>query len=363
MQKIDLLIVGAGLYGSTIAYEQHKKGKSVVVIDKRPHIGGNCYTEDVEGIPVHKYGAHIFHTSDKEVWDFINQFCEFNNYVNSPIAIHNNRAYNLPFNMNLFAKVFDVLTPDEAKQRISKEIERDFVEDPQNLEEQAINLVGTTIYRKFIKGYTEKQWGRKCTELPASIIKRLPLRFTFDNNYFRDTYQGVPKKGYTEAFSKMLDGITVLTNTEYLDAIKTFSPKKTIYTGKIDEFYDYKYGKLEYRSLTFESQILDTENAQGNAVLNYPDEWDDQTRTIEHKHFYPDLETKKTVLTHEYSKECEEGDIPYYPIGLKQNKDLYKRYAKLSEGGDVIFGGRLGEYQYLDMDKTIRKALDLSKTL
>ena len=359
MKKYDYLIVGAGLYGSIFAYEMNKKGKKCLVIDKRNHIGGNIYCENIEGINVHKYGAHIFHTSNKEVWEYINQFCEFNNYINSPIANYKGEIYNLPFNMNTFNKLWGVVTPEEAKVKIEEQKKEFSITEPKNLEEQAISLIGKDIYEKLIKGYTEKQWGRKATELPAFIIKRLPVRFTYDNNYFNDRYQGIPIGGYTKIIEKMLEGIEVKLNTNFFDNREYFEniAEKIVFTGMIDEFYNYKFGKLEYRSLRFETEILDEENYQGNAVVNYTEREIPYTRIIEHKHFEFGKQ-EKTVITKEYPSEWREGDEPYYPVNDEKNNKLYKKYRELAEKEEnVIFGGRLGEYKYYDMDKVIEKVL------
>ena len=359
MKKYDYLIVGAGLYGSIFAYEMNKKGKKCLVIDKRNHIGGNIYCKNIEGINVHKYGAHIFHTSNKEVWEYINQFCEFNNYINSPIANYKGEIYNLPFNMNTFNKLWGVVTPKEAKEKIEEQKKEFSIIEPKNLEEQAISLIGKDIYEKLIKGYTEKQWGRKATELPAFIIKRLPVRFTYDNNYFNDRYQGIPIGGYTKIIEKMLNGIEVKLNINFFDDREYFEniAEKIVFTGMIDEFYNYKFGKLEYRSLRFETEILDEGNYQGNAVVNYTEREIPYTRIIEHKHFEFGKQ-EKTVITKEYPSEWKEGDEPYYPVNDEKNNKLYGKYRELVEKEkDVIFGGRLGEYKYYDMDKVIEKVL------
>lgn len=359
----DYLIVGAGLFGSVFAYEAGKRGKKCLVIDKRNHIAGNIYTENIEGINVHKSGAHIFHTSNKEVWDYINLFADFNNYINSPIANYKNSIYNLPFNMNTFNKMWGVKTPQEAKNKIKNQIKELNIENPKNLEEQALSLVGTDVYEKLIKGYTEKQWGRSCTDLPSFIIKRLPLRFTYNNNYFNDRYQGIPIGGYTEIIRKMLTDADVKLNTDYFSFIKE-NPNiadKIVYTGMIDEFYDYKYGVLEYRSLKFESETLDIENYQGNAVVNYTEREVPYTRIIEHKHFEFGTQPK-TVITKEYPKEWSKGDDPYYPINNEKNQNLFNKYKELSQKDNkIIFGGRLGNYQYYDMDKVILAALESVK--
>lgn len=354
----DYLIVGAGMFGSVFAYEMNAKGKKCLVIDKRAHIGGNCYTERVEGINVHKYGAHIFHTSDREIWRYVNQFAEFNGYINSPMAVYKDELYNLPFNMNTFAEMWGIKTPAEAKEIIKDQIDKLNISEPKNLEEQALSLVGIDVYEKLIKGYTEKQWGRKCSELPAFIINRLPLRFTFDNNYFNDRYQGVPVGGYTQIFEKLLDGIEIKLNTDYRDIRNEKIAKKTLYTGCIDEFFDYKFGALEYRSVRFENEILDEENYQGNAVINYTSVDIPYTRIIEHKHFEFGAQPK-TVISREYSIEWKPGIEPYYPINDQKNNMLFERYTALARTRpDVIFGGRLGRYRYYDMDKVIRAALD-----
>ena len=359
MRKYDYLIVGAGLYGSIFAYEAAKKGKKCLVIDKRDHIGGNIYCENVEGINVHKYGAHIFHTSNKEVWEYINQFCEFNNYINSPVANYKGEIYNLPFNMNTFNKLWGVRTPEEAKKKIEDQKKEFEITEPKNLEEQAISLIGKDIYEKLIKGYTEKQWGRKATELPAFIIKRLPVRFIYDNNYFNDRYQGIPIGGYTKIIEKMLEGVEVKLNTNFFDNREEFEniAEKIVFTGMIDEFYNYQFGKLEYRSLRFETEVLNEENYQGNAVVNYTEREIPYTRIIEHKHFEFGKQ-EKTVITKEYPSEWKEGDEPYYPVNDDKNNKVYGKYKELAEREErVIFGGRLGEYKYYDMDKVIEKVL------
>ena len=363
----DYLIVGSGLYGSICAYELSKMGYKVLVIDKREHIGGNIYTENIEGINVHKYGAHIFHTSNKMVWDYINQFAEFNNYINSPVARYKNEIYNLPFNMNTFSKIWnDVFTPAEAMKKIDEEKKKYYVEEPKNLEEQAINLVGPTIYEKLVKGYTAKQWGRKCNELPAFIIKRLPVRFTYDNNYFNDRYQGIPIGGYTKIIEKMLSGIEVKLNSNYFSNRKYYESisKNIIYTGPIDEFFDYKYGELEYRSVYFETTVLDEVNHQGNAVVNYTDYETQYTRIIEHKHFEFDTKTPKTVISKEYSKTWKLGDEPYYPVNDEKNNALHNKYKEEAlKLNNVYFGGRLGQYKYYDMDKVILEALNFIENI
>ena len=355
----DYLIVGTGLFGSIFAYEANKKGKKCLVIDKRPHIGGNIYTEKIEGINVHKYGAHIFHTSNKEVWEYINQFAEFNRYTNSPIAIYKEELYNMPFNMNTFNKLWGVKTPAEAKAKIEAEKQESGITEPKNLEEQAISLVGKTIYEKLVKGYTEKQWGQKATELPSFIIKRLPVRFTYDNNYFNDLYQGIPIGGYTKIIEKMLEGIEVKLNCNYFEHKEELDSlaEKIIFTGPIDEYYNYCFGELEYRSVRFETEVLDTENYQGNAVVNYTEYEVPYTRIIEHKHFEFGTEPK-TVISREYSDKWTKEKEPYYPINNDKNNKLYNKYKELADKDDkVIFGGRLGQYKYYDMDKVIEEAL------
>ena len=363
MKGYDYLIVGAGLFGATFANEATKRGKRCLVIDKRDHIGGNIYCESVEGINVHKYGAHIFHTSNKEIWEYVNQFCEFNNYINSPVAIYKDELYNLPFNMNTFSKMWGIKTPAEAKAIISEQIKELGITEPKNLEEQALSLVGTDVYEKLIKGYTEKQWQRKCTDLPSFIIKRLPLRFTYDNNYFNDRYQGIPIGGYNQIIEKMLYGSDVLLNTDYFEFIKGHGDvaKKIVFTGQIDAFYSYKLGVLEYRSVRFETETLNEENYQGNAVVNYTEAEVPYTRVIEHKHFEFGKQ-EKTVISREYSSEWKIGDEPYYPINNERNNQLYEEYKKLADKEEnVIFGGRLGQYKYYDMDKVIISALDAVK--
>lgn len=363
MIKYDYLVVGSGLFGATFTYFAVKSGKKVLVIDKRPHIGGNIYTEQVEGINVHRYGAHIFHTSDKEVWEFVNRFAEFNNYVNSPVANYKGELYNLPFNMNTFSKLWGVVTPEEAKQKIASEVAALGITEPKNLEEQALSLVGTDVYVKLIKGYTEKQWGRDCKDLPASIIKRLPCRFTFDNNYFNDRYQGIPIGGYTPIVEKMLQGAEVLTGVDYFDFIKGHEgiAEKTVYTGMIDEFFGFCYGKLQYRTVSFKTETLNEQNHQGVAVMNYTEREIPYTRIIEHKHFEFGAQ-EKTVISYEYPTEWKEGMEPYYPVNDARNGELYQKYADLAKTRpDVIFGGRLGQYKYYDMDKVIRAAFEAVK--
>ena len=359
MSKFDYLIVGAGLFGSVFAYEATQRGKKCLVIDKRNHIAGNIYTENIEGINVHKYGAHIFHTSDKAIWEYVNRFADFNNFINSPIASYKDELYNLPFNMNTFSKMWGIKTPAEAKAIIASQIANLNIGEPQNLEEQALKLVGTDVYEKLIKGYTQKQWGRPCTELPAFIIKRLPLRFTYDNNYFNDRYQGIAIGGYTQIIEKMLAGSDVKTDTDYFEFIKENPDiaEKTVFTGQIDEFFGYRYGALGYRSVRFENEILDTDNYQGDAVVNYTDREVPYTRIIEHKHFEFGKQ-EKTVISREYSAEWQPGIEPYYPINDEANNALYEKYKALAATRpDVIFGGRLGQYKYYDMDKVIAAAL------
>lgn len=358
-KQFDYLIVGAGLFGSVFAHEAKKKGKTCLVIDKRNHLGGNVYCENVEDINVHKYGAHIFHTSDKKIWDYVNNLVEFNHYINSPIANYNGELYNLPFNMNTFYQLWGVKTPEEAKNKIQEEIKELNITNPQNLEEQAISLVGKDIYFKLIKGYTEKQWGRKATDLPAFIIKRLPVRFTYDNNYFNDKYQGIPIGGYNKLIEALLDGIETMTDQDYFENSGQWNAKAEtiVFTGRIDEFFGFKYGKLNYRSLKFESQTLDTDNFQGNAVINYTDSETPYTRIIEHKHFEFGKQ-KKTVITKEYPQEWEEGKEPYYPVNDTINNDLFIKYRDLADKEtNVIFGGRLAEYKYYDMHQIIASAL------
>ena len=368
--KYDYLIVGAGLFGAVFAHEAKKAGKNVLVIDKRAHIGGNIYTKEVEGIQVHEYGAHIFHTSDKKVWDYVQQFAEFNRYTNSPVARYKDELYNLPFNMNTFSKMWGISTPQEAKEKIAEQIKEAGITEPKNLEEQAISLVGRDIYEKLVKGYTEKQWGKRATELPSFIIRRLPVRFVYDNNYFNDKYQGIPIGGYTKMVEKMLAGVEVRLNTDYfankekLDA----EAENVVFTGMIDEYYNYCYGELEYRSLRFETEVLDEENHQGNAVVNYTEYEVPYTRIIEHKHFeygcqggYSNTMTEsnpKTVITREYPAQWKKGDEPYYPMNDEKNNALYQKYQELAKKEEhVIFGGRLGMYKYYDMHQVIAEAL------
>ncbi len=363
--KYDYLIVGAGLFGAVFAHEAASKGKKCLVIDKRNNIAGNIYTAEEHGINVHKYGAHIFHTSDKKVWDYVNEFAEFNNFINAPVAKYGDELYNLPFNMNTFSKMWGIQTPEEAKKIIDEQKKDGFKENPENLEEQAISLVGKDIYEKLIKGYTQKQWGRKCTELPAFIIKRLPVRFTFDNNYFNDRYQGIPIGGYTKLVENMLKGIDVKLGVAYKDFIKEAgedTAATVIYTGPVDEYFDYKLGTLEYRSLRFEEEYMpDCDNYQGNAAVNYTSADVPYTRIIEHKHF----EFGKgdgTAITREYPSEWKPGDEPYYPVNNDRNNTLYEQYKALAdEEKNVIFGGRLGVYKYFDMDKVIASSLELAE--
>lgn len=360
MKQYDYLIVGAGLYGACFAYLANRQGKRCLVIDKRPHIGGNLYCEDVEGINVHKYGAHIFHTSDRTVWDFMNSLVEFNNYVNSPVANYKGKLFNLPFNMNTFHALWGVVTPEEAQERIRQQREEAGITDPANLEEQAISLVGSDIYRILVKDYTEKQWGRKCTELPASIIRRLPVRFTFDNNYFNDTYQGIPIGGYNRIFERLLEGVEVRLSTDFFDHKEELAAMagKIVYTGPIDQFYGYRFGKLEYRTVRFEHELLDTENYQGVAVMNYTDGETPYTRIIEHKHFEFGKQ-EKTVISKEYSSEWSDESEPYYPVNNDRNNSLYLKYKELADNeGNVIFGGRLAEYKYYDMHHIVAQVLN-----
>ena len=382
MAKYDYLVVGAGLYGAVFAHEARKAGKSVLVIDRRPNIAGNVYTEDVEGIHVHKYGAHIFHTNDTEVWNYVQQFATFNRFTNSPVANYHGELYSLPFNMYTFNRMWGVVTPEEAAAKIDeqkrdyiarKQAERGLAADapfePQNLEEQAISLIGVDIYEKLIKGYTEKQWGRPCTELPSFIIKRLPVRLTFDNNYFNALYQGIPVGGYTQMVANMLDGIEVKLGVDYLTEKAKYDAlaEKVVYTGAIDAYFGYQLGTLEYRSVRFETELLDQPNFQGNAAVNYTDRETPWTRIIEHKwfEFGKDAEGRdlpKTVISREFSSEWKPGDEPYYPVNDEKNGALYQAYKKLADSETrVIFGGRLGEYKYYDMDKVIASALEMSR--
>lgn len=374
--QYDYLIVGAGLFGAVFARRMKEQGRKVLVIDRREHIAGNIYTESVMGIQVHRYGAHIFHTSDKKIWDYVNQFAEFNNYINSPIAYYKGELYNLPFNMNTFNRMWGVVTPAQAKEKISQQIDRLQITEPKNLEEQALSLVGTDVYEKLVKGYTEKQWGRDCKELPAFIIKRLPLRFTYDNNYFNDRYQGIPIGGYTTMVENMLRGIEVRTGVSYQEfAAKQETDdgitvtdgegntyRKVVYTGTMDEYFNFSLGHLEYRSLRFETEELaQCDNYQGNAVVNYTEREVPYTRIIEHKHF--EFGTQPgTVVTREYPVKWQEGDEPYYPVNDERNDGLFKRYLELAaKESHVIFGGRLGQYRYYDMDKVVAAALEAAE--
>ncbi|ECR1522759.1 UDP-galactopyranose mutase [Campylobacter coli] len=358
----DYLIIGSGLFGSIFAYEASKKGYKCLVIEKRSHIGGNCYTENIENINVHKYGAHIFRTSDCDIWKYMQQFCKFNHFINSPIANFKGEIYNLPFNMNTFSKLWGIFSPEEAKNIINKQ-SQEIQGKPKNLEEHVIKLVGRDVYEKFVKGYTEKQWGRDCKDLPASIIRRIPVRYIYDNNYFNDPYQGIPIGGYTAIFEKMLTNCEVLLNVDFLKHKEEFQNKarKIIFTGTIDSFYDYQYGTLEYRSLKFEHKILDTDNYQGVAVVNYTDKETPYTRTIEHKHFEFGKQ-EKTVVSEEYPLEWSKNMEPYYPINDDKNQALYERYLNLAKKETKIyFGGRLGEYKYYDMQDSVKSALEFSK--
>ena len=367
MKQYDYLIVGAGLYGAVFAQQAVKKGKKVLVIDKRPNIAGNVYTEDIEKIHVHKYGAHIFHTNNKKVWNYITQFAEFNRFTNSPVANDKGELYSLPFNMYTFNKMWGVITPEEAKAKIEEQKKEAGITEPKNLEEQAISLVGTDIYEKLIKGYTQKQWGRPCTELPSFIIKRLPVRFTFDNNYFNALYQGIPVGGYTKMVANMLGDVEVRLKTDYFEHKEELDQlaEKVVYTGAVDAYFDYKLGELEYRSVRFETEVLDKPNFQGNAAVNYTDAETPWTRIIEHKWFEFGKDDEgndipKTVISREYSSEWKPGDEPYYPVNDEKNGKLYEEYKKLAEQEEnVIFGGRLGEYKYYDMDAVIAAALEM----
>lgn len=365
MKKYDYLIVGTGLFGAVFAHEMTKQGKTCLAIDKRAHIAGNIYTKEMEDIQVHVYGAHIFHTSNKNTWEYINRFAEFNHYVNSPIAVYKDELYNMPFNMNTFSKLWGIRTPKQAQDKIREQIADLGITEPQNLEEQALSLVGTDVYEKLVKGYTEKQWGRDCKDLPAFIIKRLPLRFTYDNNYFNDRYQGIPIGGYTAIIEKMFEGTEVLLNTEYKHFMAEHPDiaDKVIYTGMIDEYYDFCYGPLQYRTVSFETEVLDEENYQGNAVVNYTEREVPYTRIIEHKHFAFGNQPK-TVISREYPTEWKPGMEPYYPINDEVNGALFARYRALAEKETkVFFGGRLGNYKYYDMDKTIEAALELAASM
>lgn len=361
--NFDYLIVGSGLYGAVFAYLASKQGKKCLVIEKRHELGGNIRCDEIDGINVHTYGAHIFHTSNKIVWDFVNQFVQFNRYTNSPIANYHGKLYNLPFNMNTFYAMWGVTTPQEALAKIKEQKKQSGIFEPKNLEEQAVSLVGRDIYEILVKEYTEKQWGRKCTDLPAFIIKRLPVRFTFDNNYFNDSYQGIPIGGYNKLIQGLLSGIETITDTDFFSARSKWgsAADKIVFTGKIDEFFDYKFGKLEYRTVRFETERLDVQNYQGNAVVNYTSHEEPFTRIIEHKHFEPEntsYNQKKTIISKEYSSEWHDGAEPFYPINDEKNSSLYKKYSELaSQTKKVIFGGRLAEYKYYDMDDVIEKAM------
>lgn len=361
----DYLIVGAGLYGAVFAHEMTKAGKHCLVIDRRSHIAGNAYTQEISGIRVHKYGAHIFHTSDEEVWNYVNQFARFNDYINSPLAVYKDEVYNLPFNMHTFAKMWNIRTPEQAKEIIARQVAQLGITEPKNLEEQALSMVGTDVYQKLVKGYTEKQWGRDCRDLPAFIIKRLPCRFTYDNNYFNAPYQGIPVGGYTAMVEKMLHGVPVRLNTDYFALIQAEPEiaKTIVYTGCIDEFFGYRLGALQYRSVRFETEALEMDDYQGNAVVNYTGREVPYTRIIEHKHF--EFGTQPTtVISREYSEPWRPGLEPYYPINDEENNALYDRYKELADREkNVIFGGRLGKYRYYDMDQVIRAALDDVKKL
>lgn len=359
MKQYDYLIVGAGLFGSVFAYEANKRGKKVLVIDKRSHIGGNVYTKEIEGINVHEYGAHIFHTSNEMIWNYITKFAKFNRYTNSPVAFYKDEVYNMPFNMNTFSRLWNIKTPKQAKEIIEKQKMEFGITEPKNLEEQAISLVGKDIYEKLVKGYTQKQWGRDCKELPAFIIQRLPVRFTYDNNYFNDLYQGIPIGGYTKIIEKMLEGIDVRLETDFFDKREDYEvmASKIVFTGMIDQYYDYKFGTLEYRSLRFDTEILDEDNYQGNAVVNYTDYETPYTRIIEHKHFEFGTQSK-TVITKEYPSNWKKGDEPYYPMNDEKNNTLYEKYKYYADKEEnVIFGGRLGLYKYYDMHNIIDEAL------
>ncbi len=367
MRNYDYLVVGSGLFGAIFAYEAAKRGKRVKVIEKRDHIGGNIYTKNIDGIQVHMYGAHIFHTSNKKVWDYINQFADFNRYTNSPIANYNGEIYNLPFNMNTFHQMWGVVTPQQALEKINEQRQEMAGKTPTNLEEQAISLIGKDIYQKLVKGYTEKQWGRKTTELPPFIIRRLPVRLTYDNNYFNDDYQGIPIGGYTQIISQMLEStnIDVEVNTDFFDKKNFYLSAfpKVVFTGPIDQYYDYRLGDLQYRSLRFETEELDLDNYQGNAVVNYTDARTPFTRIIEHKHFeFGKGDKNKTIITREYPANWQRGDEPYYPVNDSTNNQLYKKYQRLALADhQVIFGGRLGQYRYYNMDQVIASALSFTK--
>lgn len=363
MKKYDYLLVGAGLYNAVFANEAAKHGRTCLVIEKRDHIGGNIYTKEIEGIQVHVYGAHIFHTSNREVWNYVNEFAEFNNYINSPMAVYKDEIYNLPFNMNTFSRMWGVKTPQEAKAKIAEQIADLNITQPKNLEEQALSLVGRDVYEKLVKGYTEKQWGRDCKELPAFIIKRLPLRFIYDNNYFNDRYQGIPMGGYTAMVEKMFAHADIMLSTDYLSDKEKYNAmaETVVYTGQIDRYFDYSLGTLDYRMVRFETEVLDCENYQGNAVVNYTERQVPYTRIIEHKHFEKGTQPK-TVISREYPEEWKQGEEPYYPLNNEKNNALYAEYKKLADSQkNVIFGGRLGEYRYYDMDKVIESALNKTK--
>lgn len=365
-KNYDYLIVGSGLFGAVAAYELNKRGYKVLVVEKRPNIAGNIYTEEIEGIQVHKYGPHIFHTSNKETWDYINQFAKFNSYINMPIAYYKGKYYNLPFNMNTFHQIFGVNTAEEARACIEKEIKTADIKEPKNLEEKAISMVGTTIYEMLIKGYTQKQWGKPCKELPASIISRIPVRYEYNNNYFNDTYQGIPIGGYTQIIEKMLDGVEVRLGVDYLEHKNELNSlaDSIIYTGEIDRFYDYCYGALEWRSLRFEEEIIDKSDFQGHAVVNYTEYEVPFTRIAEHQYFEPGVKHQKTIITKEYSKTWSKGDEAYYPINNQKNSELYAKYKELADKENgVFFGGRLGTYSYYNMDVVIEKALQLVKSI
>ena len=360
--KFDYLVVGAGLFGAVFAHEASLSGKKCLVLDKRSHIGGNIYTDSIEDITVHEYGAHIFHTSNKRVWDYMCQFCEFNHFVNSPIAVYQDKVYNLPFNMNTYYQLWGIRDPSEAREKIASQVAELNIGEPKNLEEQALKLVGPDIYERLIKGYTEKQWGRDCQDLPPFIIKRLPLRFTFDNNYFSDPYQGIPIGGYTPIIERLLENSEVLLNTDYFDFRKANpdAAAKTVYTGMLDEYFGYEYGRLAYRSLRFEHEVVDSQNVQGNAVVNYTERSVPFTRIIEHKHFEFGKQLK-SVITREYPAEWQSGMVPYYPVNDETNNALYQRYSLIgAREKNVIFGGRLAGYRYYDMDKTIESALGVA---
>lgn len=361
----DYLIVGAGLFGAVFAQQATQAGKSCLVIDRRDHIGGNLYTKEIEGVETHMYGAHIFHTSDRTVWDYVNRFAEFNRYTNSPIALYKGKAYNMPFNMNTFNSLWGVITPQQAREKIDAQIAAAGISEPKNLEEQALSLVGRDIYETLVKGYTEKQWGRRATELPAFIIRRLPVRFTYDNNYFNDSFQGIPKEGYTKMIERMLEGSEVRLGCDYFGTKEELSAlaETTVFTGMIDQFYDYRFGMLEYRSLRFETEVLDMENYQGNAVVNYTEYEVPYTRIIEHKHFTFGT-SEKTVITREYPAVWKPGDEPYYPMNDEKNNALYEKYKALADQEkNVLFGGRLGRYKYYDMHHVVAQALELAQSV